>query len=96
MYIINFCHFSLFADDFSFIFQVYHNVHQAVSRIAREEGIRGFYRGLTPALTQIAPQMGLQFGLYSLFTQMWDNLKGTASFKIPGKFLFLYVNDNIC
>ncbi|XP_041364991.1 mitochondrial thiamine pyrophosphate carrier-like [Gigantopelta aegis] len=64
--------------------KIYFNVYQAFFHIAHQEGVRGFYRGLTPALLQIAPQMGLQFGLYSFFTLMWDNIKGTTSFKIPG------------
>lgn len=36
-------------------FREYTNVRDAVQTIAREEGIRGFYRGLIPALLRTVP-----------------------------------------
>lgn len=44
--------------------RVYRSLPQAVARIARDEGPRGFFRGLGPALAQIAPYMGLFFAVY--------------------------------
>ncbi|KAJ1891058.1 mitochondrial thiamine pyrophosphate transporter [Kickxella alabastrina] len=45
-----------------------HKVHTsiigAVRQISREEGIRGFYRGLWPACLQIMPYMGIVFTSY--------------------------------
>ncbi|XP_058830866.1 mitochondrial thiamine pyrophosphate carrier-like [Topomyia yanbarensis] len=45
----------------------YKNTIQAVSVIYRLEGIRGLYRGLGPAMLQIAPLAGGQFMFYNLF-----------------------------
>lgn len=44
---------------------VYHSIRQAVASIYRtERGIRGFYKGLGPALLQIVPYMGIMFQTY--------------------------------
>lgn len=45
----------------------YNNVIQAVGTIFRLEGVRGLYRGLGPALLQIAPLTGGQFMFYNMF-----------------------------
>ncbi|CAK7241428.1 MAG: mitochondrial thiamine pyrophosphate transporter [Sporothrix thermara] len=44
--------------------RVYGNLRSAVRDIARDEGARGFFRGLGPALVQIAPYMGAFFACY--------------------------------
>lgn len=44
--------------------RVYTNLRGAVGDIARDEGVRGFFRGLAPALIQIAPYMGAFFAFY--------------------------------
>ncbi|KAI1799873.1 mitochondrial deoxynucleotide carrier [Daldinia bambusicola] len=44
--------------------RVYASLGRAVADIARDEGARGFFRGLTPALAQIVPFMGLFFAVY--------------------------------
>ncbi|CAK7235241.1 mitochondrial thiamine pyrophosphate transporter [Sporothrix bragantina] len=44
--------------------RVYSNLRGAVRDIARDEGLRGFFRGLGPALIQIAPYMGAFFACY--------------------------------
>ena len=49
------------------------------------EGIRGFYRGLTPALTQVAPYSGFQFAFYTGLDKLWKYI-----FKTKGdKFFWL-------
>ncbi|XP_065088093.1 mitochondrial thiamine pyrophosphate carrier-like [Ochlerotatus camptorhynchus] len=45
----------------------YSNVFQAFGTIYRVEGIRGLYRGVGPALLQIAPLTGGQFMFYNMF-----------------------------
>ncbi|EFX04823.1 mitochondrial dicarboxylate carrier protein [Grosmannia clavigera kw1407] len=44
--------------------RVYTNLRHAVREIARDEGLRGFFRGLGPAILQIAPFMGTFFAVY--------------------------------
>ncbi|KAI8632185.1 mitochondrial dicarboxylate carrier protein [Xylariaceae sp. FL1651] len=44
--------------------RVYTSLRRAVWDIRRDEGLRGFFRGLTPALAQIVPYMGLFFAMY--------------------------------
>ncbi|KAF9429562.1 mitochondrial thiamine pyrophosphate transporter [Entomortierella beljakovae] len=51
--------------------KVYTSVPQAFQHILHKEGIRGFYKGMSPALMQVVPYMGVMFGSY-------DTLKQTA------------------
>ncbi len=44
--------------------RVYTSLRGAVRDIARDEGPRGFFRGLGPTLAQIAPYMGAFFAFY--------------------------------
>jgi solute carrier family 25 (mitochondrial thiamine pyrophosphate transporter), member 19 len=46
------------------LIQVYWSVRQSVTDIFREEGVKGYYRGIVTSLLQIAPYMGLLFGTY--------------------------------
>ncbi|KAI0013379.1 mitochondrial thiamine pyrophosphate carrier 1 [Xylariaceae sp. FL0662B] len=44
--------------------RVYASLRRAVREIKRDEGFRGFFRGVEPALAQIVPFMGLFFVIY--------------------------------
>lgn len=44
--------------------RVYTSLRSAVAEIARDEGARGFFRGLGPGLVQIVPFMGTFFAAY--------------------------------
>lgn len=44
--------------------RVYTSLWRAVAQISRDEGVRGFFRGLAPALGQIVPYMGMFFAGY--------------------------------
>ncbi|KAF4122393.1 solute carrier family 25 (mitochondrial thiamine pyrophosphate transporter), member 19 [Geosmithia morbida] len=44
--------------------RVYTSLHGAVGSIWRDEGFRGFFRGLAPGLSQIVPYMGIFFVTY--------------------------------
>lgn len=37
------------------------------------ERLPGFFRGLAPSLTQIAPFTGLQFAFYNFFDELWND-----------------------
>jgi len=55
-----------------FLTQVYTGIIQAFQHIYKKDGIQGYYRGMTPALIQVIPYMGVMFGSY-------DTLKHAAS-----------------
>ncbi|XP_076451957.1 mitochondrial thiamine pyrophosphate carrier-like [Babylonia areolata] len=63
--------------------KMYTGIVDAGQKILSQEGVLGFYRGLIPAIIQIAPQMGLQFGFYSLFTGLWNRTRGVWFDSIP-------------
>lgn len=42
----------------------YKGIIDCATRIAREEGIKTFYRGLPPRLISVVPMIGIQFGVY--------------------------------
>lgn len=44
--------------------RVYTSLRKAIVTIQRDEGTQGFFRGLTPALGQIVPFMGIFFAMY--------------------------------
>jgi solute carrier family 25 (mitochondrial thiamine pyrophosphate transporter), member 19 len=44
--------------------RIYSSLAKAVGDIRRDEGLRGFFRGLAPALGQIMPYMGIFFASY--------------------------------
>ena len=46
---------------------VYRGALDGTRLLYSEAGLPTFYRGLTAALLAVAPQSGLQFGLYSLY-----------------------------
>ncbi|KAI1329607.1 mitochondrial thiamine pyrophosphate carrier 1 [Xylariaceae sp. FL0255] len=47
--------------------RVYTSLRRAVLDIHRNEGFRGFFRGLSPGLAQIIPYMGIFFAMYETF-----------------------------
>lgn len=47
----------------------YQSLMQAFGTIARNEGLRGLYRGLTPSIIQIAPLAAIQFGTYNFLIE---------------------------
>ncbi|KAK7506412.1 hypothetical protein BaRGS_00002524, partial [Batillaria attramentaria] len=63
--------------------KIYSGMGDACRKIMSSEGLRGFYKGLSPSVLQIAPQMGLQFGFYSLFTGLWNRAKGVWFDELP-------------
>uniref|UniRef100_F1L4P6 Thiamine pyrophosphate carrier n=1 Tax=Ascaris suum TaxID=6253 RepID=F1L4P6_ASCSU len=51
--------------------KVYRGTLHAAFCIWRFEGLRGYFRGLSPSLAQIAPYTGIQFALYNWFNDIW-------------------------
>jgi len=49
---------------------VYSGTRDAGLQLYTSGGVAAFYRGFVPACLSVAPQSGLQFGLYSLLTQL--------------------------
>ncbi|EJD75074.1 hypothetical protein LOAG_17710 [Loa loa] len=54
--------------------KVYNGTLHAITFIWKSEGFRGFFRGFTPSLIQIAPFIGLQFSLYNVLSVSWERL----------------------
>ncbi|KAJ4414435.1 mitochondrial thiamine pyrophosphate transporter [Gnomoniopsis sp. IMI 355080] len=54
--------------------RVYASLRKAIVTIQREEGTQGFFRGLTPALGQIVPFMGMFFSVYEVLRIPLGNL----------------------
>jgi solute carrier family 25 thiamine pyrophosphate transporter 19 len=44
--------------------KVYRGLRYAIRDIQRDEGVRGFFRGISPTLAQIVPYMGIFFVVY--------------------------------
>ena len=42
----------------------YNGIIDCARRIAKEEGMKTFYRGLPPRLISVVPMIGIQFGVY--------------------------------
>lgn len=42
----------------------YKGIIDCAVRVAQEEGIKAFYRGLPPRLISVVPMIGIQFGVY--------------------------------
>ena len=63
-------------------FRVYRNVRDAVQSIAREEGLRGFYRGLLPTLLRTVPAAVLTLSSYERMREfLADNFSDNRSAK---------------
>ncbi|KAF9156657.1 mitochondrial thiamine pyrophosphate transporter [Linnemannia schmuckeri] len=59
--------------------KVYTGIIQACGHIYRADGIPGFYRGMSPALIQVVPYMGIMFGSYDSLKHLASWLKKKAS-----------------
>ena len=66
------------------IFQIYSSMLNGVLTITRREGPLGLYRGIIPAMSQIAPQIGLQFGFYALLKEIWQGITNEHGSNISG------------
>ncbi|OMJ78909.1 hypothetical protein SteCoe_21179 [Stentor coeruleus] len=54
----------------------YKSVSDGIVRIYTEEGIKGYYRGLTSCLLRDLPFAGLAYGFYELFSGFFSSLSG--------------------
>lgn len=48
----------------------YKGIIDCAKRIAKEEGIKTFYRGLPPRLISVVPMIGIQFGVYEFMKKV--------------------------
>ena len=49
----------------------YSNVRDVATKVARFEGVHGFYKGLLPNLMKGIPQRGIYFHMYELLKQIF-------------------------
>ncbi|KAI6174769.1 Mitochondrial thiamine pyrophosphate carrier [Aphelenchoides bicaudatus] len=59
--------------------KLYRNTMHAARKIWKYEGVPGFFRGIVPSLSQVAPYTGLQFLLYNFFNKYWNKYVGFES-----------------
>lgn len=57
--------------------QMYNGIIDCAVRVAREEGIGAFYRGLPPRLVSVVPMIGIQFGIYEFMKRAMNQRKYT-------------------
>ncbi|XP_072260027.1 mitochondrial thiamine pyrophosphate carrier [Pyxicephalus adspersus] len=57
--------------------RTYHGLRDCVYRIHLEEGLKGFFKGLSPSLLKAAVSTGLTFFSYEMFCSVLWNLKKT-------------------
>jgi len=50
--------------------KIYKNMTNAILTIYKNEGVKGFYRGISPTLVQIGPYVGAQFGFFVAFKDL--------------------------
>ena len=61
-------------------YRMYKNVRDAVQTIAREEGLRGFYRGLLPTLIRTVPAAVLTLSSYEKMREfLADNFSDNSA-----------------
>jgi solute carrier family 25 S-adenosylmethionine transporter 26 len=67
--------------------QAYKGIIDCAVRVAREEGVRALYRGLTPRLISVVPMIGIQFGVYEFMkkTLLDRSDLGMAALPPPGQ-----------
>ncbi|KAF9396419.1 mitochondrial thiamine pyrophosphate transporter [Podila verticillata] len=59
--------------------KVYTGIIQACRHIFKQDGIPGFYRGMSPALIQVIPYMGIMFGSYDTLKHLTAWMKNKAN-----------------
>ncbi|KAF9335972.1 mitochondrial thiamine pyrophosphate transporter [Podila minutissima] len=59
--------------------KVYTGVLQAFRHIYLKDGVKGYYKGMSPALIQVIPYMGIMFGSYDTLKQLASWLKTKAA-----------------
>jgi len=66
--------------------QAYKGIVDCGVRIAKEEGIKTFYRGLAPRLLSVVPMIGIQFGVYEAMKKVM--LQRSVSTERVGKGIY--------
>ena len=57
----------------------YKGIFDCALRVAKEEGMGAFYRGLAPRLISVVPMIGIQFGIYEYMKKVMLARPGTIS-----------------
>ncbi|KAJ7316013.1 hypothetical protein JRQ81_002175 [Phrynocephalus forsythii] len=61
--------------------KIYRNVRHAVASMYWTEGLRSFYRGLSPTIIAVVPYAGFQFSFYSLLKKLYNWMVPTEEMK---------------
>ncbi|KAG0017794.1 mitochondrial thiamine pyrophosphate transporter [Podila clonocystis] len=71
--------FDLLRTRFAVQREVYTGILQAFRHIYLKDGVKGYYKGMSPALIQVIPYMGIMFGSYDTLKQLASWLKTKAT-----------------
>mmetsp|Transcript_39216 Transcript_39216/g.94846 ORF Transcript_39216/g.94846 Transcript_39216/m.94846 type:complete len:444 (+) Transcript_39216:140-1471(+) len=63
----------------------YKGIIDCAVRIAKEEGVKTFYNGLTPRLLSVVPMIGIQFGVYEAMKNLMLQRDAEASVRTTAK-----------
>lgn len=63
--------------------KVYSGILDSISQIKQKEGISGFYRGLTPSVLSIIPQMGMVFEVHRFLRGHYHKIEIQDSILTP-------------
>ena len=58
-----------------YLIKVYNGINDAIKKIYRNEGIKGFYRGTVAAIILTVPETGIRFGCYQFLNKNWSLLR---------------------
>ncbi|KAF4519831.1 hypothetical protein B566_EDAN006845 [Ephemera danica] len=63
--------------------KTYTGICHAFTSLVRHEGPLALFRGLTPSVLLIAPQIGAMFAFYQMFTDLWHHIVPPGTMEAP-------------
>jgi solute carrier family 25 thiamine pyrophosphate transporter 19 len=65
--------------------RIYTSISDALRKIYKNEGMRGFYRGMVPSVLLVAPETAFRFGIYQFLNSHWSRVTERYLEKISKK-----------
>lgn len=61
--------------------RTYNGIFDAIYKVYKNEGIRGFYRGTVPNVLLLAPEAAFRMGVYQVLNSVWEYFKSKETKK---------------